>query len=372
MNKIYVVPIEPLETRYTGQWYDHIPTLIETEAKNHKKDYEIVIVDGDNVPASTMPGAFLDFGATNIYKSAQLSAIANEFHTGKILPGDKFLFTDAWNPTVISLKYMSELCNIPVEIHGMWHAGSWDKHDFLGRLIENKNWIKFSELGMYECYDKNWFATDFHVDIFIEHFCNSQSMIEFNKRKNDALESGKISLTGWPMEYMRNTLKMYSNMTKKDQIVFPHRIAPEKQIEIFKDLANSMPEYNWVICQEQQLTKHQYHSMLGESKIVFSASLQETLGISVCSEGPLAGCIPLAPKRLSYIEIFKGYEKEFLYPKTWTENFDSYQENKDNIIEKIKYTMENYDNLLSTLNSYVSNNHDNFFSSSNLLKSLLS
>lgn len=372
MNKIYIVPIEPLETRYTGQWYDHIPVLIEQFAKKSSKDYEIVIVDGDIVPTSTMPGAFLDFGATNIYKSAQLSAIANEFHTGRVTTGDKFLFTDAWNPTVISLKYMSELCNIPVEIHGLWHAGSWDRHDFLGRIIGNKNWIRFSEEGMYECYDKNWFATDFHVDIFVQHLFEPCSKNEFLNRKNHALTSGRIDLTGWPMEYMKETLKGYSNMSKKNQMVFPHRIAPEKQVAIFKDLALAMPEYNWVICQDQSLTKHQYHTILGESKLVFSASLQETLGISVCSEGPLTNCIPLAPNRLSYTEIFKGYEKEFLYPEEWTINFDSYQQNKDNIINRIKYIINNYEYLTVSLHKYIDNNHDRFFTSNALLSSLIS
>ena len=39
-------------------------------------------------------------------------------------------------------------------------------------------------------------------------------------------------------------------MEKRDLIVFPHRIAPEKQPEIFRDLADSMKQYEFIICQE--------------------------------------------------------------------------------------------------------------------------
>jgi len=48
------------------------------------------------------------------------------------------------------------------------------------------------------------------------------------------------------MEYMVDTLKPYTNSTKENLILFPHRLAPEKQVDIFKDLAKEMPEYNWI------------------------------------------------------------------------------------------------------------------------------
>ena len=39
---------------------------------------------------------------------------------------------------------MSQLLNIPIMIHGFWHAGNYDKNDFLGRLI-NSQWVKTFE-----------------------------------------------------------------------------------------------------------------------------------------------------------------------------------------------------------------------------------
>ena len=84
-------------------------------------------------------------------------------------------------------------------------------------------------------------------------------------------------------------------------ILFPHRIAPEKQLEIFSDLQNQLPQYEFVVCQERPLSKIEYHNLLGEAKLVFSANLQETLGIS-WYEGALVGALPMVPD-LSLIHI---------------------------------------------------------------------
>jgi hypothetical protein len=364
-NKIYIIPIEKITTRYSCEWYDHIPKLLDAQGQ------EVVIIEGDDVPPNPTPGAFLDFGATNIFKSSQLMTIAQLFRDNKINPGDKFLYTDAWNPTVIQIKYISSLLNIPIEIHGMWHAGHYDKFDFLGRLIGNQSWIQYAEQSMFHCYDYNWFATRFHMGLFAREILDVRNV--FSKDTTSAAMHAykNINLTGWPMEYLNNTLEPYSKFTKKKQIVFPHRIAPEKQLDIFKDLESAMPEYNWIVCQEKILTKDEYHSILGESTIVFSASLQETLGISQCAEGPLCGAIPLSPNRLSYTEIFENYN-EFLYPSEWTLDFNYYLENKTKLINKIQHLMLNSDYLCNTtLRDYVDNQIPKYFTANNLVNALV-
>jgi len=343
MTKIYIVPIEPINTRYTRQWYTHIPESLEKMAKDRKMEIDIVVVDGEQVPPVPSPGAFLDFGATNIYKSSQLATIAEEFQHARVNPGDKFLFTDAWNPTVISVKYMSELLNIPVEIHGMWHAGSYDPQDFLGRLIGDKPWVRNAEKSMFECYDTNWFATHFHSNLFLRELLGMENIFSQDETEEFIVgcphsEINRLKLTGWPMDYLYDILEPYSKLAKKQQICFPHRIAPEKQLEIFKDLAATMPEFEWIVCQERELTKHEYHTILGESKMVFSANLQETYGIS-CIEGLICGAIPLVPDRLSYSEM---YDVPFKYPSEWTKNWESYQANKPNLVSFIRDLMASY------------------------------
>ena len=89
------------------------------------------------------------------------------FCNGKIQDGDYFLYTDAWNPTVLQLKYMAELLGVKIKIGGMWHAGSYDPADFLGRLIGDAPWCRFAEQSMFEAYDHNFMQHNFILIFFL-------------------------------------------------------------------------------------------------------------------------------------------------------------------------------------------------------------
>jgi hypothetical protein len=357
MSNVFLVDLESVETRYTGQWKSHVPSLLKKAGHNVQ-----VIAGPTDIPSATTPGAFLNFGGTNIYKSCQVEQMGRLFTSGSVKPGDHFLFTDAWHPGIINLKYMSELLNIPVKIHALWHAGSYDPQDFLGRLIGDEPWVRHAEKSFFHAIDYNYFATDFHIEMF------GINLLSLDKETTNQryVKEGKIVKTGWPMDYMSNTLTAYKNMPKRDMILFPHRIAPEKQVEIFRDLKEQLPQYEFIVCQDQQLTKNEYHNLLGEAKIVFSASLQETLGIG-CYEGAIVDAIPMVPNRLSYKEM---YLEEFKYPSVWTIDFDNYKTRRNNICDRITQFIEDYDNYLPSIKKQSALLTQNFFSSSQLLENI--
>ena len=178
--------------------------------------------------------------------------------------------------------------------------------------------------------------------------------------------SQKIVRSGWPMEYMGDALLEYKNMPKRDLILFPHRIAPEKQVEIFRDLKEHLPQYEFVVCQDQQLTKNEYHNLLGEAKLVFSANLQETLGIS-WYEGCVVDAIPMVPDRLSYSEM--AFDT-FKYPSKWTESFEDYEVYRPDLCAKIIEYMENYTKFIPTIHKQTKELHDEFFSATQLLNNI--
>jgi glycosyltransferase involved in cell wall biosynthesis len=357
MARVFLIDLESVETRYTGQWKTHVPSLLR------KEGHDVQIISGpEDIPTATTPGAFLNFGGTNIYKSAQVEQMGRLFCNGAVRPGDHFIFTDAWHPGIINLKYMSELLQIPVTTHGLWHAGSYDPQDFLGRLVGDKPWVRNAEKSFFHAFDHNYFATDFHVDMFAHNLLN----IDVETANYSYISNKKIVRSGWPMEYMENTLLMYKNMPKRDLILFPHRIAPEKQVEIFRDLKDHLPQYEFVVCQDQQLTKNEYHNLLGEAKLVFSANLQETLGIS-WFEGALVNAIPMVPDRLSYSEMALD---TFKYPSKWTESFDSYNVYRRDLCMEIIQHMDNYETRLPSLNKQVDILKENFFSCNKLLEML--
>ena len=203
----YIVDIEAVDTRYTKQWKEYLPKQLR-----HATNNEVIVISGGETPQATTPGAFLNFGGTNVYKSKQLETIGEMFCNGQVNNGDYFLYTDAWNPTVIQLRYMAELLGVNIRIGGLWHAGSYDPQDFLGRLIGNKPWVRNAERSMFDCYDNNFFASEFHIEMF------TQALLDTDLRTAQIryMPSGKIQRVGWPMEYLATSLEQYKGMQKRD------------------------------------------------------------------------------------------------------------------------------------------------------------
>lgn len=313
MKTIYLVPIEPIDSRYTKQWYENIPKLIQDRAA--EKNIEcprIVTIDGTIPTAGTTTGAFLDFAATNIYKASQAQKIAELFQAGEVQPGDKFLVTDAWNFVITPIKYMSDLLGIPVEIHGIWHAGAYDPTDILGMKM-SKPWPAEVERSWFYSCDWNYYATDFHRSMFLRNLDIPQAY------HNRAIRSGQ------PHEPIIAQLEPYINSPKKAQVMWPHRYNADKQPDIAEDLAG---KFNMIITQKMNLSKSEYYEHMGSSQVIFSCALHENLGISIM-EAVLAGCIPVLPDRASYHEM---YLPEFKYPSEWTSSHANYLKYKTDLV----------------------------------------
>jgi glycosyltransferase involved in cell wall biosynthesis len=256
---------------------------------------------------------------------------------------------------------MAELLGVRIRIGGLWHAGSYDPQDFLGRLIGKAKWVRHAEKSMFHVFDHNYFATDFHIRMFVDNLLEDGFKSEnpwYEEDFADYQTSSKIIRVGWPMEYLEHSLDSYKGMEKENLIVFPHRIAPEKQVEIFRDLKEQLPQYEFVVCQDQQLTKNEYHNILGRAKLVFSANLQETLGIS-WYEGALVDVIPMVPDRLSYSEMALD---KFKYPSVWTADFNNYKTRRVDVCNRIVDYMENYTKYLPALSKQTTLLKQQFFS----------
>ena len=323
MNTIYIVPIEPIDQRYTRQWYHNIPRLLED------KGYQIVTVDGEQPKTGTTAGAFLDFAVTNIYKSSQTQHISKLFADGTIQAGDKFLVTDAWNSVITAIRYMSDLLDIPVEIHGIWHAGAYDPTDILGMKMK-KPWPWHQERAWFHACDYNYYATNFHRRMFLHNLDIPDA------HQDKAIRSGQ------PHEYIVPQVTQYRQAERNGRIMWPHRLNSDKQPEIIRDIASELPV---TITQGMDLPKDEYYRMLGSSSVVFSCSLHENLGISQM-EGVLAGALPIVPDRASYSEM---YPDVFKYPAEWTSNWHSYNQFREYLIGFINERINNYEMYLPAL-----------------------
>ena len=93
MSRIFLVDLEAVETRYTGEWKSHLPALLK-KAGHHVQ----VICGPEDIPRATTPGAFLNFGGTNIYKASQVEQVGRLFCNGAVHPGDHFKSHDHGRP----------------------------------------------------------------------------------------------------------------------------------------------------------------------------------------------------------------------------------------------------------------------------------
>ena len=106
--------------------------------------------------------------------------------------------------------------------------------------------------------------------------------------------------------------------------------------------------------------------MLGEAKLVFSANLQETLGIS-WYEGDVVDAIPMVLDRLSYSEM--AFDT-FKYPSKWTESWEDYNVYRSDICRKIIEHMDNYRTRLPMIHKQVEVLREQFFSAGRLLNNI--
>lgn len=334
MTTIWHVALEPISQRYTFQWFHGINNILEEEIKTRKMDWKVKTIAGDPIPNDTTPGAFLDFGATNFYKATQTAVISQMFVKGIIEPGDKFLVTDIWHFGITAIKYMSELLDIPVEIHAIAHAGAYDPSDILG-LKMSRPWPHEQEKAWFHACDYVYFGTDFHRDMFLK---NLKIKKQYHKK---ALRSGQPSST-----FAKTCFQNFDYNMRENMIVFPHRLNEDKQPEIFRDLIEHLPS-NWTyyITQERDLSKEEYYNVLSQSKISFSCSLHENLGISQM-EAALCGSLPANPTRASYNEM---YSDTFKYPTEWTTSWEDYQEHRDELISYLTNLMNNYQEIHNTV-----------------------
>jgi len=291
---VYIMALEAIESRYTWYWETELEKRINEYIKNditlNEKNIKVITLKGDDEDNEVVAtqGAFLNFTTTNAWKNSQMNKLIGLFKSGEIKPKDKIIFPDAWHPGIIQVRYISELTKVPVSIYSLWHAGSYDYQDFLGREIQDKSWVRHAEAAFFDASDYNLFATRFHKSMFMQTF-------KYRVNKN------KAHIVGFPFQYIKDVKQ--PEVIKENIILFPHRISSEKQPQVFKELAKRIPEYQFIICQEKNLSKTQYGNLLARSKMVFSANLQETLGIS-CYEGAVNGALPFVPDRLSYKEMY--------------------------------------------------------------------
>lgn len=288
--RIIHVPIEAYPTRYTADWIQQF----ESAFKVTNTDFLTVL--GDQVASTIEQGSVLDACGTHIYKFSQLNKLMTMIKAKQITENDIIFFSDLWFPGIESLFYVRNITGIDFKIAGIFHAGTWDPHDFTSRS-GMRGWGQSLEESWLKGIDMIFVATQWHKDLIV---INSEDFDE-----------SKIFVTGIPF-YSENLQHTYFQdctvqIVKENIVVFPHRLEIEKHPEKFDRLAKKYPQWTFVKTMDVTKSREEYFKLLARSKVMISYAEQETFGYSTV-ESMALGNFVIVPNQLSYREtVPEGY-----------------------------------------------------------------
>jgi len=291
VGKVWLLPIEPFEERYTEQWYRWWPEALRA------RGFAVEVVDGRALTQTIETGQFLDAFSTHAYKASQTEACARLLRDGAVSDDDVFLLLDAWTPTITALAYMRDVAQCHFGIVGVLHAGTWDPADLLAQR-DLTRWAQDVERGWLRALDAACVATHFHYDLIARHL-------------GDALATEKVRVTGLPLLPEFVTQHPACAWEARERLVlFPHRLAPEKRPSAFNRIREAYErqygnDATWVRTKDVATSKHAYYELLGSARVAVSTARQETWGIAM-QEAAALGCYPVVPRALSYSEVFAG------------------------------------------------------------------
>ncbi|MEO6303959.1 MAG: glycosyltransferase [Bacteroidia bacterium] len=303
---IYYLPIEPLEERYTEQWYRWFPDQFK------RQNLEFKVIDGETLTNVVETGTFLDVNSTLYYKSEQLKKIAELFYKKEIKNGDVFFVADIEFWGIDSIKYLSVLNGIQTKLYGFAHAGSYTKEDYFEKCAP---FAKYYETAWGEIFDQIFVGSEYH----------KQQMFKLRH-----IPLNKITVTGNPYDIKeaRGSVPIH---TKRNRVVLTNRPDYEKRpnltLDVFTILKEKHPDWEFyvttsrskwgsgwirdkakflekegIITIEEGLTKEDYLSILQQAKVMTSNSIEENFGYCIL-EAMIFNTIPVLSNGYSHVEL---------------------------------------------------------------------
>lgn len=293
MGKIYYVPLEIMEQRYTQMF--NMEMMAISDVTLYPINFEPVIFDAKQ---------FLDFPNSCLFKSLQLGIISKLFSTNSIKDGDTFLFADILFPGIETVRLLAEMQGIKVFIVAFNHAGRADKFDLVQQLGD---WMDHSEQAWHKVCDMIFVGSGYHM---------RQVLNKFHVKA--------IRVTGMPFNSEYYEMLVHATQEKRLQngCIWPHRPCTEKGFSEFMQIAQQNPNIDFHVTSGGKedkevsmllsmlpnvfyhygLTKVQYLEMVNYCKYYLSTAYQETFGYTL-HEAIHYNCILIAPDRACYSEF---------------------------------------------------------------------
>lgn len=310
---LYYIPIEPLEERYTEQWYRWFP---EEFKRQHLK---FTVIDGETLTNVVETGTFLDVNSTLYYKAEQLKRIAQLFFEKKVKEGDAFFVADIEFWGIDAIRYLAVLNGINVRITGFCHAGSYTKEDYFEKTAP-----------FAQHYEHAWGAIFDYIFVGTEYHKNQLITLR-------QIPESKIIVTGNPYD-IKETTNGVIKQEKQNLVVLTNRPDYEKRpnltLDAFVTLKTKHPDWRFAVTTSRKqwgsgwirdkalflqkmgmieiyegISKNEYLSILSGAKVMTSNSIEENFGYCIL-EALIFKTVPVLSKGLSHDELVS---KDFLF-----------------------------------------------------------
>jgi hypothetical protein len=318
---------------------------------------ELLITDRDSWETNTasllcgyVEACNLDY---KIHTISNLNEIYKEF-TNNVKKNDIFLFTNAWSPIITYVKHWSELRSIKVKMLGMFHVGSYTDFDQNYTPLKDKKWRISHEHEVAKCLDKLYFISD----VELGKFCTEIKGIGTTHCK----------VIAFPLDYLDLELSSpKENFYKQDIVIFPWENYTLFHEQILYDFIRVFKNIKVYFAQEHQpIDRRPLLNQMAKSKLAFLPYTSSNIGKEVY-ECLLLETIPLVPDT----GVFKTLvPDEFRYPLEWTTNIFNYSKYAENLTNKIKELIYNYDNYIKLIQQTQEYLNKKYFNSEQLMQEI--
>ena len=316
--KLIYIPLEPLEHRCFGHWYDELFSAFVNEF-----DEVVRLAPENNKQTDAGDTGIMDTLSSTKFKLWQLEAIRKMFDEGQIKPNDVFFFDDLWFPGIEVVKFIADLLKISISITGCLHGGSWIKGDYVKELGV---WPVVFENLVFNISDKILLASDYHGHMIL----NSIEPMSRN------MINQRLFVTGYPVQYDDiRALATVPTTARENIIVYAQRLDEQKRTkevliaieelwhlrqdfvfvmtsstnsEMRSDedlsirMSNLKEKMGGQLTYAEGLTRKQYFKLLCKSKVFISVAQGETFGYALV-ESLAAGVSPVVCEGVTHGEI---------------------------------------------------------------------
>lgn len=309
---IWYLPIQPLEERYSAQWWTMFPDEF------NRRSIQFGVIQGERLTATINNGTFLDTNDSLYWQASQLKQVARLFHYKQIKDGDVFFVADIEFWGIEAIRYLATLNDVKIKLCGFCHAGSYTKEDFFAKCAP---YAKSYEHAWGRIFDK----------IFVGSHYHKRQLKDLR-----GIPGGKIAVTGNPYD-IEGTLSQLPKVKKKNRIICTNRPDPEKRpgmtLATFITLHRVHPDWEFmvttsrkqwgtgelrdhalhlqtigIITIKENLSKLEYLTLLAESKVMTGNSIEENFGYCIL-EALITNTIPIVEKNYSHPELLNNDDR---------------------------------------------------------------